>query len=195
MVWRAGVDLNRDSGNEEGTPDLSPRGGEGGDCGSGQGRGPGRDSHGPPATPAGPAGPMGTQPGPAPTQNPCTCSLGPFGAGGWGAHRMVVQSLDPSTKQSGFRPQPHHLLMNLITTLHLFPSLETEQDQHEEQMSKSSRSTEPRVAHGWVRVAGWPMSRRPRRSEEDLLNQTTFRSDLWGIFNEKIAPFQNDQEN
>ena len=62
-------------------------------------------------------------------------------------------------------------------------------------MSKSSRSTEPRKALGGVRFAGRPTSRHPRRSEEDLLNQTTFRSDLWGIFNEKIVPFQNDQEN
>ena len=195
MERRAGGDLNRDSGKEEGTPDLSPKGGEGADCGSGQGRGPGRDSHSPPAIPAGPAGPVEIRPRPAPTQSPCTCSLGLFGAGGRGAHRMVVRSLDPGTRQSGFRPQPHHLLMNLITTLRLFPSLEIEQDQREEQMSKSSRSTELREALGGVRVAGRPTSRHPRRSEEDLLNQTTFRSDLWGIFNEKIAPFQNDQEN
>ena len=108
---------------------------------------------------------------------------------------MVVRSLDSGTRHSGFRPQPHQLLMNLITTLCLFPSLEIEQDQREEQMSKSSRSTEPRKALGGVRIAGRPTSRHPRRSEEDLLNQTTFRSDLWGIFNEKIVPFQNDQEN
>lgn len=49
-----GVDLNRDSGKEEGTSDLSPEGGEGADCGRGQGRSPGRDSHGPAALPRGP---------------------------------------------------------------------------------------------------------------------------------------------
>ena len=84
MERRAGVDLNRDSGNEEETPDLSPKGGEGVDCGSGQGRGPGRDSHGPPAIPAGPAGPMEIRPRPAPAQSPCTCSLRLFGTGGAG---------------------------------------------------------------------------------------------------------------
>ena len=55
----AGVDLNRDSGKEEGTPDLSPEGGEGADCGRGQGRSPGRDSHGPAALPRGPCSTCG----------------------------------------------------------------------------------------------------------------------------------------
>lgn len=44
-------------------------------------------------------------------------------------------------------------------------------------------------------MAGEHISRCPWKSEQALLNQPTFRSHLWSIFNEKIAPFQNGQEN
>ena len=84
-----------------------------------------------PPFPEDPAGPVETRPQPASSQSSCTCSLGLFGAGGW-AHRIVVRSLDPGTRQSGIKPQSRHLLMNLITTLCLFPSLETERDWREE---------------------------------------------------------------